>query len=219
MRFQQQQAIPIFPTFVWAHDLPPAEAGPFNDRLAAAIEALIAPRPAILPGQTWQTHQDLHLRPEFKDLVELILLATRGVLDYLKLEVDGIEITGCWANVNPSGAPHALHTHPNNFLSGVYYVRTAAGADAIRFVDPRVQARQIAPKVRERNAVNSMDAFVQVPAGRLVLFPAWLQHSVPANASGQERVSIAFNLMYTDFTRRYARPKWEGIKAGDSQEI
>ena len=219
MRFQQQQAIPLFPTFVWAHDLPPAEAGPFNDRLAAAIEALIAPRPPLLPGQTWQTHQDLHLRPEFKELIDLIQQAARGVLDYLKLDVDGIEITGCWANVNPAGAPHALHTHPNNFLSGVYYVRTAPGGDAIRFVDPRVQARQIAPKVRERNAVNSMDAFVQVPAGRLVLFPAWLQHSVPANASGQERVSIAFNLMYTDFTRRYARPKWEGIKTSDSLEI
>ena len=45
------------------------------------------------------------------------------------------------------------------------------------------------------------------------------EHSVPANASGQERVSIAFNLMYTDFTRRYSRPKWEGIKTDDSQEI
>ena len=219
MRFQQQQAIQLFPTFVWSHDLAPAEAGPFNDHLAAAIEALITPRPAILPGQTWQTHQDLHLRPEFKDLVDLIHQATRGVLDYLRLDVDGMEITGCWANVNPSGAPHSLHTHPNNLLSGVYYVRTGSGSDAIRFVDPRVQARQLAPKVRERSQVNSMDAFVQAPAGRLVLFPAWLQHSVPANASGQERISIAFNLMYSDFTRRYARPKWEGIKAPDAQEI
>jgi uncharacterized protein (TIGR02466 family) len=112
-----------------------------------------------------------------------------------------------------------VHTHPNNYLSGVYYVRTEPGADSIRFVDPRVQARQIAPKVRERNPANSMDAFVNVPAGRLVLFPAWLQHSVPQNTSGTERISIAFNLMYTDFTRRYARPKWEGIKAPDSQEI
>jgi uncharacterized protein (TIGR02466 family) len=218
MRFQQQQAIPIFPTLIWAHDLPPEEAGPLNDRLAAAIETLIAPRPAILPGQTWQTHQDLHLRPEFKGLVDLIHQAARGVLDYLKVDVDGIEITGCWANVNPTGSPHSLHTHPNNYLSGVYYVRTPPGADAIRFVDPRTQARQIAPKVRERNAVNSMDAFVNVPPGRLVLFPAWLQHSVPANSSGQERISIAFNLMYTDFTQRYARPKWEGIKPRDSQD-
>ncbi len=62
MRFQQQQIIPLFPTMVFAHDLPPEEARALNDRLAAAIEALIAPRPAILPGQTWQTHQDLHIR-------------------------------------------------------------------------------------------------------------------------------------------------------------
>jgi hypothetical protein len=31
-------------------------------------------------------------------------------------------ITGCWANVNPPGSYHPTHNHPNNFLSGVYYV-------------------------------------------------------------------------------------------------
>ncbi|MGH8628692.1 MAG: putative 2OG-Fe(II) oxygenase [Gammaproteobacteria bacterium] len=39
--------------------------------------------------------------------------------------------TGCWANVNGIGASHGVHTHPNNFLSGVYYVQTQAGADTI----------------------------------------------------------------------------------------
>ena len=31
-------------------------------------------------------------------------------------------ITGCWANINPPAAYHPTHNHPNNYLSGVYYV-------------------------------------------------------------------------------------------------
>ena len=47
---------------------------------------------------------------------------------------DAFEITGCWATVLAKGAVHKVHSHPNNFLSGVYYVRTRPGADTINLV-------------------------------------------------------------------------------------
>ncbi len=212
MSFEKNQALPLFPTFVWTHDLPAATAQVLNAQLEQAILELIEPRPPIAPGAIWQTHQDLHQRPEFRPLVQLINQASAGVLEYLQIDHSGFEITGCWANVNPNGSPHASHTHPNNYLSGVYYVKTGPGADAIRFVDPRLQTRQIAPKVKQLGPTNSDSALVAVPAGRLVLFPAWLQHAVPPNTSGHERISMAFNIMFSDFTRQMSRPKWEGIK-------
>jgi uncharacterized protein (TIGR02466 family) len=214
MIFEQTQALTLFPTFVWAHDLPAAAAQELNRHLEQAILKLIEPRPKLLPGQTWQTHQDLHRRPEFAELVRLIRSAAAGVLDYLQVEHEGFEITGCWANVNPDGSPHSTHTHPNNYLSGVYYGKTGPGADSVRFVDPRPQIHQISPRVKKQGPMNAPQAFVDAPAGRLVLFPAWLAHSVPQNASGHERISVAFNVMFSDFTRRMAMPKWEGIKAG-----
>jgi uncharacterized protein (TIGR02466 family) len=213
MSFEKTQALTLFPTFVWTHDLPAAQAQALNQHLEAAVLALIEPRPAIPPGGMWQTHQDLHERPEFRPLVQLIRQSSAGVLDYLQIDHAGFEITGCWANVTPSGSAHVSHTHPNNYLSGVYYVKTGPGADAIRFVDPRLQTRQISPRVKQHGPTNSDHALVTCPAGRLVLFPAWLQHAVPPNGSGQERISIAFNIMFSDFTRQMARPKWDGIKA------
>ena len=47
-----------------------------------------------------------------------------GVLRFLRIGTRELEITGCWATVLAPRASHKLHSHPNNFLSGVYYVRT-----------------------------------------------------------------------------------------------
>lgn len=44
----------------------------------------------------------------------------------------------------------------------------------------------------------------------LVMFPAWLQHSVPPNLSDESRVSVAFNLMFPSFGTTMASPMWTG---------
>jgi Putative 2OG-Fe(II) oxygenase len=41
------------------------------------------------------------------------------------------------------------HMHPNNCLSGVYYVQTQEGADSITFMDPRSRAFVIARRASE----------------------------------------------------------------------
>jgi ectoine hydroxylase-related dioxygenase (phytanoyl-CoA dioxygenase family) len=50
---------------------------------------------------------------------------------------------------------------------------------------------------------------VPVKEGRLVLFPAWLNHSVPVNVSDAKRVSISFNIMITDYTESMSPTLWE----------
>ena len=50
---------------------------------------------------------------------------------------------------------------------------------------------------------------VPIKEGRLVLFPAWLSHSVPVNVSDAERVSISFNIMFTDYTESMSPTLWE----------
>ena len=82
-----------------------------------------------------------------------------------------------------------MHSHPNNFLSGVYYLRTPAGADTINFHDPRPQTGVIRPPVQALTAENTDQVVVRVEDGTLLLFPAYLAHSVDANASTEERVT------------------------------
>ena len=66
----------------------------------------------------------------------MINVASKSVLDQIEIDYRSFVITGCWANINPPGSPHNPHTHPNNLLSGVYYVQAPEGADSICFHEP-----------------------------------------------------------------------------------
>ena len=130
------------------------------------------------------------------------------VLDYLKIGEADFEITGSWANMNPPDAAHGMHNHPNNFLSGVYYVQTNKGADTINFHDPRSQAEIIKPPVTELTAENTDQVVVTVRNGTLLVFPSWLVHSVDANKSAETRISISFNVMFSAYAEKMSKPLW-----------
>jgi len=49
---------------------------------------------------------------------------------------------------------------------------------------------------------------VRVSNGTLLVFPAYLHRSVDANASGETRVSVSFNLMFSAFTAAMSKPLW-----------
>jgi ectoine hydroxylase-related dioxygenase (phytanoyl-CoA dioxygenase family) len=63
---------------------------------------------------------------------------------------------------------------------------------------------------------------VRVQDGMLLLFPAYLRHSVDANASQDDRISISFNIMFSAFTETLTRPLWSppdrSRRAGGSGE-
>ncbi len=60
--------------------------------------------------------------------------------------------------MSTTGAGHGMHSHPNNFRSGVYYVQTHEGADSINFHDPRPQTGIIRPPVTGLTAENTDQA-------------------------------------------------------------
>jgi len=198
----------MFPSLVWKTKI---ESGLRDAMCAPILQALADMRrdaPALEPGQGWQSAQDLHEHEAMRELVSCIQHCAAGVLRFLRIGTTECEITGCWATVLARGASHKLHSHPNNFLSGVYYVRTGEGADTINFHDPRSQAGVIRPPVVELTAENTDQVVVRVSDGTLLLFPSWLEHSVDANRSNDERISISFNLMFSSFAQRLSRPLW-----------
>jgi len=211
IEFESFNARPFFPTFAWVIDLKPEAYEPLNEQILADLNALTAPRPKIRPGQNWQTEQNLHEFKEFQTLVEIFMAASKRVLDLYEIEYDAVQITGCWANMNPKGAFHMPHSHPNNYLSGIYYAQAQPGADTVSFHDPRQQPEIIAPRVKSGNIYNTNLQSLSIKPGRLVIFPAWFIHSVPANTSDQIRISISFNLMFSSYVETMSRPKWSGI--------
>jgi uncharacterized protein (TIGR02466 family) len=201
----------FFPTPVWTIDLRPQAAEQLNQQLLADLERMTSPRPSQLElGGFWQTQTDMHTRPEFAELTSLLHKATKAALDFLQLEYRAFSITACWANFGPTGGGHSRHTHPNNYLSGVYYVRTPAGADSIDFFDPRPAAAAMMAPARQLTRFNGNRMTIKVHPGRLIIFPSWLLHGVPVNRTHEERVSIAYNAMFSEFTETMSRPMRPG---------
>ncbi|MDP3163792.1 MAG: TIGR02466 family protein, partial [Reyranella sp.] len=149
----------------------------------------------------------LHTRPAFADFTLLVEKIARSVAQYLQVEQYPLMITGCWANINPPGSYHPTHNHPNNYLSGVYYVAAAETGSHLLFQDPRPGL--ILPPTAKLGRVTSNAAITQTPPGRMVIFPSWLRHHVPSNEGTTERISIAFNLMFTNFAESLSAPSWK----------
>ena len=198
----------IFPTPLWIMDIDATTAPPLNVRLLQSIHALTDPKPELTVGGSWQTDPILQDLEDFADLMKLIRNAAKSALDFLEIEYADYVITSCWANINPTGGKNSTHTHPNNYLSGVYYVSIPEGAATIVFRDPRAQASPIMPPIKNRNQYNGNNVNVPVKEGRLILFPAWLSHEVPVNQTEYDRVSISFNIMFTNFTDTMSQTLW-----------
>jgi uncharacterized protein (TIGR02466 family) len=207
-RFQNSDILRMFPTFVWKAELRPDIYEPINDSVLQSLGQFGAPLTDLKFGESWQSNQGLHELEQLREVVACISDAAETVLEYLRVGDASFQITGCWANVNGPGAGHRAHDHPNNFLSGVYYVRTHPGADSVTFIDPRPQTRIIRPPVTELSAENTEQVVLKVKDGMLLLFPAWLQHSVDPNRSGRARISLGFNIMFRSYAETMARPQW-----------
>ena len=166
--------LPMFPTLVWKVEL---EAQLREAIRAQALEALARMRrdlPPLAPGQGWQSVQSLHELDEFRDLVSCVHRVVPGILRFLRIGYDAYQITACWATVLASGAAHKMHHHPNNFLSGVYYVRTHPGADTINFHESLATLYLIEPTPLHTQLV------LNVPAEHVNLVHAPLTKTVSA---------------------------------------
>jgi uncharacterized protein (TIGR02466 family) len=205
---ETSDVIPMFPTFVWKIALRAELRESLNSTILAMLGSMRRDLPRLEPGQGWQSETALHERAELLELVSCVDHVAKTIVRFLRIGQEAFDITGCWATVLAQGANHKVHSHPNNFLSGVYYVRVHPGANTINFHDPRSQARVIRPPVWELTAENTDQVVVSVMNGDLLMFPSYLEHSVDANVGNEERISISFNLMFSSFAKNLSKPLW-----------
>jgi len=96
-----------------------------------------------------------------------------------------------------------MHTHPNGLISGVfYYGPTVEKTPAIKFhkIAAAVNVSYILPKTvdKKKNLKYSQNEFsIIFEPGLLLLFPSYLNHSVPINKTDKPRHSLAFNIVPT----------------------
>jgi len=125
---------------------------------------------------------------EFKQVAQVLQLAADVFLQVIGQPEDAIKNRskeiGAWATVHHHCQAHLAHTHPDNMLSAVYYVRMPSVAGKLVLEDPR------GPRPPFDNRM-----YIRPNEGDIILFPSWLTHYVSPTAGSEERISIAFNLV------------------------
>ena len=212
---QNSDVLTLFPTLVWKIQFLPEFAETQNLKVIDVLKKINPDITDFKETASWQSQQSLHQETELDQLMLCINNTAQKVLRFLNIGATDIEVTGCWANVYGVGAFHRMHNHPNNYLSGVYYVRVPTGANTINFHDPRSQASVIRPPVTQLTGQNTDQVVVEVSEGTLLLFPSYLMHSVDANDSSEPRISISFNFMFSEFAGTMSKPLWESPPSGE----
>jgi uncharacterized protein (TIGR02466 family) len=95
-----------------------------------------------------------------------------------------------WMTKTKHGQVAAVHNHSQFDIAGVYYYKTNMKDGAIKFSNPNLGLE--ASKTWMRSYTYNVR--IQPNVGTLILFPAWLGHSVELNTTNDDRMSLAFNI-------------------------
>lgn len=202
-RFVQK---PYFPTLIFQNDVDKSEQ--LNKLLLNLTYAERESGIAVNKSNTaelgsWHSATNLHKRPEYAPFLAEVDAALARISKDLGFASDHVlKVTSMWSIINPPGNGNRAHCHPNSLLSGVYYIQAPENAGKIEFIDPRTafvmnQPKYEHKKKRPRECWTKVN-FNPIP-GRMIIFPAWLYHSVAANVSKEtgraaNRIIISFNV-------------------------
>ena len=185
-----------FPTPIYIFDIP--NAVELNSSLEKNIVEWSKQDKGVQKtnNKGWHSTTDMHTKVEYKPLVDILYNAQKQIFQKELLEGEPV-LGSMWANINPKGGSNVAHTHPNCMYSGAYYVKTPENCGILQLDDPRpgIQLyRPVRKKIEEPKEL-WRQIFYKPSAGRLIMFPSWLVHSVWPNQSEDIRISISFNFL------------------------
>lgn len=133
-----------------------------------------------------------------KHILENALYYSNSILGY---DCVGLSDTLSWLSIKAPGEEHIPHTHPNSFISGVYYYEEVSQETPLVFKKSKnfVNTFEFIPPFKLENAKDiytaTNEAYLLPQKGMVVFFPAHLEHYVPKNNTMGHRGGLAFNLM------------------------
>ena len=146
--------------------------------------------------QGWHSTTDMHERPEFKNLVNMLYACQKTVYEQEYYESEPY-LGNMWANINPPGGSNRAHQHPNSLWSGVYWIKTPKNCGQLKIDDPRSVACMTRPRQKDGKKPDRLwrESHYEPVAGRCIMFPSWLMHAVDPNESNDVRISVSFNFL------------------------
>ena len=184
-----------FPTPVYIADI---EHPTLNQELERDIVAWSKQDKGVVRTnvQGWHSTTDMHEKPQFKKLVDMLYACQKTIYEQEHLE-SGPYLGNMWANINPPGGMNRAHQHPNSLWSGVYYIKAPKNCGHLKIDDPRSSAAMVRPRQKEGPMPARLfrETHYEPIAGRCIMFPSWLMHCVDPNNSNDIRISVSFNFL------------------------
>ena len=141
-----------------------------------------------------------NLPKEEADKIEKIFINEAEL--YLKELTDkqiDLKLKQSWTTATLKYQFQTPHEHSGNTVIGVYYVHTNEKSGDILLHDPR-GANSFIPSFEDGLSGRSYHR-ITPKTGDLLLFPAYIVHSVEPNLSDETRISLAMNFEYKDFNQ------------------
>ena len=113
-------------------------------------------------------------------------------------------ITKSWTTITKKFGFNTPHHHNTNTVVGVYYVKTSDKCGDLLLHDPRGAMSFIEKfEINTQGHLVSGRSYYRITPkiGDLILFPAYIVHSVDPNMSDDERISVALNFYHKDFNQ------------------
>ena len=142
--------------------------------------------------------EDIELNKKFIDEAELYL---KELNDNKTVE---LFITKSWTTITKKFGFNTPHHHNTNTVVGVYYVKTSDKCGDLLLHDPRGAMSFIEKfEINTQGHLVSGRSYYRITPkiGDLILFPAYIVHSVEPNMSDDERISVALNFYHKDFNQ------------------
>lgn len=117
-----------------------------------------------------------------------------------------LNITSSWVAFTGDNQAHHIHSHPNSFLSGVFYLST--DNDSIIFRNPHASLLNTWDIYSEKPITNFIAQTWELPVEdmTLLIFPSWLEHEVNFRPPKESlRISLAFNTFPSGHLGNYRR--------------
>lgn len=111
-----------------------------------------------------------------------------------------LEIVACWVNKSTKLQAHHKHKHTNSLISGIFYLTSHQFSETVFYFDNpwtylnRLEIFEICKFSPDNFATKTM---VTPIAGKLILFPSHIEHSVKANNDDNTRYTISFNSFFS----------------------
>ena len=148
----------------------------------------------------WHSQTDMHTKPEYKALADELFIFMKDIWKEEWLDKEPV-LGNMWANINYQGGYNRPHVHPNALFSGAYYIKPPPNCGQLICTDPRPGIQTVMPSRVKGTPPKHLwrECHLEVKEGRIIIFPAWLWHSVPPSESNDIRISVSFNFIQQGF--------------------